>query len=548
MATLLKLLLAILPLLLAVSVNAITYPTISVAQSPVPYGQSDKINATAQSTLDRIAIFVNSTMVAGPRKNTVNYTVCVSAACLLPGTYAITSEDVDTMQTSQTKLLSITPVKPVVYLQKSSANYGDTDDITIVAPSANDSITLTINGTSSVSYTGTGSFTYTICNYRNGMPCLQVGNYTVSVFDNTENIRGSNQSLSIGKVLPQVQLSTSSATYGATVKVSVIAPSQNDSMELFYSNVTTNSSQINNQSLNSSAGSFTYTICRTPANSTCIPAGRHLISVLDHTENAWSVNRTLTITPVAPELSMLYSSIDYASPNKIYVTSPLVGDTLNLLINNTTVTQNANASFTYNFCRIVSGTNCTAPGTYNVIVFDYTQKAYSRALQMTIRPVPPKISVGSLNATYGARNIIKATAPLYRDNLTLIINNIRYANATGNLTFDMCPQPNTIDCFDAGVYNVSVYDLTQNIYSQNKTVTILPQTGPTSTVPTATTIQPSTTAAPTTTAESTPSSPTKLPLGTVELILGAIAVFVVAAIAVRFYLGSRKPPEPDTTY
>lgn len=546
MATMSRLLLAILPLLLAVTVNAVTYPTISIAQNSVPYGQSDKISAIAQSTSDDIAIFVNSTMVAGPRKNTVNYTVCVSAPCLVPGTYGITSEDMYTMQISQTKLLSITPVKPIVYLQRNVTDYGETDKVTVVAPSANDSITLTFDGANGASYTGTGSYTYTICSYANGMPCLSVGNYTVSVLDSTENVQGTNKSLTVRLVQPQIQLSTASANYGAIVRVSVIAPSPNDSMEIVYSNITTNSSDLPSQSINSSTGSYTYTICEAPTNSTCLPAGTHVLWVVDHTEDAQSANRTLAIAPIRPELSMLYSSIDYASQNKIYVTSPLAGDMLNLLINNTTVTQNSNASFTYDFCRIVSGTDCIAPGTYNVTVFDDTQKAYSRTLQMTIMPVPPSISIGSTNVTYGTKNIIRAAAPLYTDNLTLVINNVRYANSTGNLTFDMCPLPQSIDCFGAGVYNVSVYDLSENAYSRNLTVTILAPAAPTSTVPAASTTQQPATTAPTTTVAGTSGSQQASPLGSIELILGGVIVLAAAIMAIRFYLRSREPPGTGT--
>ncbi|MDE1823216.1 MAG: hypothetical protein KGH50_02725, partial [Candidatus Micrarchaeota archaeon] len=546
------LLFAMLPIIFAMNASATTYPTLSISQNPVPYGQTDKINATALSTSDRIAIFVNSTMVAGPAKGNVNYTICVTSACLLPGTYGITSEDLDTLQTSQTRLLSVTPVLPQVYIQKGTANYGDTDQITVVAPHGNDTIVLSIDGSSPVSYSSVGSFTYTVCNYNGGMPCLPVGNHTVSVSDSTENVHGVNQSLRINLVLPQLSLSTGSASYGSPVRMTVTAPSSNDSVELIYSNVTANATQLSNQTIFTGTGSFTYTICASPANTTnntCIPAGKHNIRAWDHTEGAWSVNRTLNVMQVPPQLSMLYTAINYAAQDKIYVTSPLAGDMLKLMVNNTTVTQNNNGSFTYSFCNIVSGTVCMAPGTYNVIVFDDTQKAYSQALQLLIKPVPPSLLVDYTHTTYGAKNLIRAVAPLYNDSLTLIINNVRYVNSTGNITLDMCPHPQAIDCFSAGTYNITAYDLSENVYSQNKTVVIAASSGPSTTVPT-TSIAQSTSSAPTTITIKGPTGVPNVPAGTIELVVGMVIALIVAAVLIRFYLNSRKPPEEqlDTTY
>lgn len=480
-------------------------PTMTVSQNPTHYGDVVFINATAQMPQDKIEILLNGSVLVGPSEGKINYTVCITASCLLPGTYSFNAKDLDAQSISPTKYLIVEPALPTLGLQYRTAQYGNLDTITVVAPSANDSISIMVDGNSF--YTGTGTFTYTLCDFQDNMNCLPAGVHNVSVFDNTENVGSANQTLTITSSSPQIFANKYTISYGELDKVSAIAPNGNDNMGLFF----------NGHQLASGTGNLTYVICSN--NSTpCLAAGTYNISSYDRSQNAASANKTLVITPVYPTISITYLRVNYGTIDRINATAPSPNDSLSLYINNSNV-YGGGSNIDYFICSNSTSGRCLTPGLYNISVYDSPENVYSRNVTVNVVAVKPTLNANQWSIDMNGSDTITSTAPFFGDQLALAIGNNTIATGSGYLTYSICS--NGSFCPAPGRYNVTINDTTEGVTKMMQLDVINPN-------------------APTTqnTTTTVPAAPAKKK-GSNDLLYGIIFLVVVVIIAIFFFLSRR---------
>jgi hypothetical protein len=521
-------------------VIASSQPTITIPSNPVSYGQNDKISATAASLYDSMLLYLNNTLVAGPAKTNVNYTVCGNGVCPIPGTYIVTAYD-NTTGASTIENLMIAPVAPSFSVQYSNPTYGDIDTITADPAFYNDYMAIEIDG-SQMDSSSPGVFVYSICgNVSNGEPCLSAGTHNITVLDSTEGVSaGSNETIVVKPVPPTVSIQNPVVQYGDSDNLVAVAPLQTDQIGLFL-----NSSQIA-----SGTGNMTYTICNYTANQqTCRAPSTYFVYAVDYSEGVNSSIKQLTVTPLpAPTISVFSSQVAYGVSDRISASAVNPNVNVSIYIDGTQFASGT-GKVTYTICGVIVNDSCIPAGVYNVSSYDSAENLSSPNITINITAVLPSISVSYLDINSGMPDKIYGTAPFYNDTLSAVINGARIANGTGTVTYVICGSAGSPSCLSPGVYNVSIDDVSEGVSTTPETIDILsPQnaSGQSTSSILYTTVSPNGSNVATTITNTTPPS-SKVPsvqgMNYLEVIAGIIIVIMAILVAVLLHRRNRRPIE-----
>ncbi len=529
---------ALLPVIIALSVipaltSASTPPILTISYNPIVYGQSDRITVTAASPYnsDAVMLYINNTLVAGPRSHSVNFTICGSNNCLPSGTYSVTAVNHNTGASASENLV-VTPNYPTISIQQSSVKYGTNDTITAYPGFYSDYIELHVSGAVPVS--GYGVISYDVCHTGfSGLTCLTPGTYNVSVFDKTENVYSiKNETFTVTMPdPPTLRVQYQSVKYGSQDTISASAPVSSDSISII----------MNKSTIASGTGQVSYTICNyTPSfnSQPCLPAGTYSVHARDSTVNMNSTIQTITITPASLQLSVSSSSVSYGSQYKVSATAPNPNDSISLYVDGK-VFASGKGSLSYAFCSPINGTGCLNAGTHSIYVYDSTSNSYSANQTINVMPVLPYLNASADQAAYGSEVNITGKAPYYTDNLSIILNGNKVENGTGYVGYTICSRQRPLSCLSPATYEVYVADISEGVNSVPFKITVLSLQG--STIATTsiplTTYRPNTSISTSTTTiqqkTSTSSNNT--------YIAAAAAVIIIVALAFLLYKIRKKP-------
>ena len=435
-------------------------PTITIASNPGTYGQNDKITATASTPSDLVTLYINSNLVAGPRKLSANYTICTSGPCLVPGTYAITAIDNTTGATSEENLV-INPTYPTLSVQYSTLEYGSTDIITAYPGFYNDTMSILVDGAQVVS--GQGVTTYTICgNASMGQQCFPAGLYNVTVFDSSEGVGAKyNKSITITPVLPKLNIQYQSIQYGYRDNITASAPLSTDAISIV----------LNSTDIASGTGNVSYTICGSSSQQ-CISPSNYIVYAYDGTENVNSSKQNLTITPAIATLDISHLNITYGLLDTINAYAPNPNDSIDISIDGSQVASGS-GHVSYTICSAVQSTPCLPVGVNNVSAYDSVEKLYAPNLTITVHRAAPKIELSAIQAVEGEPITINGSAPYYSDQISVLINGTRVSNNTGTVSYTMCPKPGASSCLPPGIYKASVDDISEGVNTTTYSIQIL---------------------------------------------------------------------------
>ena len=500
---------------------AASSPLLNIASNPASYGQNDKISATATVPNDKIIIYINRTVVAGPRTNSVNFTICNNGVCLLPGTYAVTAVD-NTTGTSTVQNLVVNPTYPTVSVQHATVTYGSSDLITSYPAFYNDSTSIEISRSTVAS--GHDSISYYVCGSgSNSNSCLAPGTYNVSVFDRTEKVYSKdNKTIVVTPILPTISLQYGNVNYGSTDKITATAPTPTDSISIL----------LNSSSVATGTGTVTYTICQSPTRQPCIPPRTYTVIARDNSERINSSPATLTINPASIQLNIASRQVAYGSQDTIRATAPIKNDTIEIYIDGSKVASGI-GKVSYAICSAINGTGCLEAGIHNITAYDTVAKSYANPQVLTVTPVPPSTYISSPRSILGSPITVIGSAPFYSDKISILLNGVRISNGTGNINYTICNYPQSPSCLSLGNYSVSIDDSSEGVNSILHTIFVISGTSSaTTTIQTGhtTTIPPSN---PTSVATTVPSKPSS---SATPIYAYVAVVVIIVVIAVLFVL------------
>lgn len=496
-------------------------PVLNIASNPISYGQNDKISATATAPNDKIVIYINRTIAAGPKTYSVNFTLCNNGVCLHPGTYAVTAVD-NTTGASTVQNLVVNPTYPTVSVQHYSVAYGSSDLITSYPAFYNDSTAIEISRSTVAS--GHDSISYYVCGGgSNSNPCLVPGTYNVSVFDSTEKVYSqSNKTIVVTPTPPKISLQYGNVNYGSTDKITATAPASTDSISIM----------LNSSSMATGTGTVTYTICQSPTNQPCMPPSTYAVMARDNSELVNSSPTTLTINPAPIQLSIASQQVPYGSPDTIHAAAPVKNDTIEIYIDGSKVASGT-GKVSYAICSAINGTGCLKAGSHNITAYDTVAKAYANSQAITVTPVLPSVYISSPRPIVGSPITVLGAAPFYSDNISVLINGVRVSNSTGNINYTICDYPQSPSCLPIGNYSVSTDDLSEGVNSIPHTIFVLSGlSSATTTIP----IRPTTTLSPSNPTSMATTVPSKPSSGSTSIYVYLVLVVIIIVIVALFFL------------